>query len=80
MEACLRTVGKMCKSLGRGIDKMGVKMEGRYAVIEECRKEGVVFVILKCYRPLVLSVFSTMLPVFQKPHSLRLQRRFLEIL
>ena len=46
MEACLRTVGKMCKSLGRGIDKMGIKMEGTCAVIEECRNECVVLVTI----------------------------------
>lgn len=46
MEACLRTVGKMCKSLGRGIDKMGIKMEGRCAVIEECGNEYSVFVTI----------------------------------
>ena len=33
MEACLKSFGKMCKSLGKGLDSMGVKMEGRCAVV-----------------------------------------------
>ena len=36
MEACIRATGKMCKSLGKSIDAMGVKMEGRFTAIEEC--------------------------------------------
>ena len=35
MEVCIRAAGKMCKSLGKSIDAMGVKMEGRFTAIEE---------------------------------------------
>ena len=36
----------MCKSLGKGLDSMGVKMEGRCAVVEECRRLLVWFLIV----------------------------------
>ena len=35
MEAIVKSFGKMCKSMGRSIDSMGVKMQGRLAVKEE---------------------------------------------
>lgn len=35
MEAVLKSFGKMCKSMGRAIDRMGVSMEGKCSVVEE---------------------------------------------
>lgn len=46
MEACLKGFGKMCKSLGKGLDSMGVKMEGRCAVVEERRLLAVCFMTI----------------------------------
>lgn len=36
MEVVAKSFGKMCKSLGRSLDSMGAKMQGRLAVKEEC--------------------------------------------
>ena len=36
MEALSHATGKVCKSLGRAIDSMGVKMQGKKEVVEEC--------------------------------------------
>lgn len=36
MEAVVKSFGKMCKSMGRAIDRWGVSMQGKKAVTEEC--------------------------------------------
>ena len=43
MEACIRAAGKVCKSLGKSIDAMGVKMEGRFTAVEERMSTGLGF-------------------------------------
>ena len=35
MEAVLKSFGKMCKSMGRAIDRWGVSMEGKCSAVEE---------------------------------------------
>lgn len=35
MEAVLKSFGKMCKSMGKAIDRMGVSMEGKCSAVEE---------------------------------------------
>lgn len=48
MEVVAKSFGKMCKSLGRGLDSMGAKMEGRLAVKEECICFSLYVIIVVC--------------------------------
>ena len=58
MEAITKSFGKMCKSMGRAIDRWGVSMQGKKAVKEECIHFFVILLILVCPSCRVQSVLN----------------------
>ena len=58
MEAITKSFGKMCKSMGRAIDRWGVSMQGKKAMKEECIHFFIILLILVCPSCRVQSVLN----------------------